>query len=85
MGDASMAHPTPWHQDAPKGPLCRGVLVKVTQGWVVPAAPQLLPSETVLNWEGGWGSDGGTDLTLAQCSPRPQQGADARYVFVKPN
>ena len=56
MGDASMAHPTPWHQDAPKGPLCRGVLVKVTQGWVVPAAPQLLPSETVLNWEGGWGS-----------------------------
>ena len=56
MGDASIAHPTPWHRDTPKGPLCRGVLVKVTQDWVIPAAPWLLPSETVLNWEGGWGS-----------------------------
>ena len=30
--------------------------MKVTQGWVIPAAPRLLPFEIVLNWEGGRGS-----------------------------
>lgn len=56
MGVASKVHATPWHREALKGPLCRGVLVKVTQGWVIPAAPRLLPFEIVLNWEGGRGS-----------------------------